>query len=104
MINYKDSDREEHVHAFAKFELRIVKINSNIAKVYFTKDDEVIDVPNNVTCYDISAGSKEPVIDIDGTPCFLVVWMDDYEFYQDEDEFFSLTSQRSHVEKADFMS
>lgn len=101
MIDYKDSGREEHVRILTDFEIRIVKINSNITKIYFTRDDKVIDVPDGMTCYETSDANQESVVEIDGIQCFLVVWMNDYEFYQGDDVILSLTSQRSHVIKVE---
>src|SRR5438552_676546 len=91
---------EKHIHKFNGYQFKLVveRINVNCCKVYFINS---VDFPmsisgNRVRC--MSDNVQQSEIKIDGIECFLICWMDDYEFYYDDAKIFSLHGQRRHLE------
>jgi hypothetical protein len=103
-ISYKkETPLEKHLHEFRdhNFKIQVERMNTNNAKVYFLEStsDKIIEIPKNITCYNLTGRQFESSFNINGLDCFLVTWTDSYNFYCDNEKFFSLYNQKQQQEK-----
>ncbi|CAI2185030.1 7055_t:CDS:2, partial [Funneliformis geosporum] len=102
VVNEDKTALEKHVHEFRNydFKLQVERINTNNSKVYFLNEsDEVIFIPKNISCKNITAGDLEKSFTLDDTECFLLSWSDSYDFLYESEKFFSLYNQKQQQEK-----
>ncbi|RIA81119.1 hypothetical protein C1645_791213, partial [Glomus cerebriforme] len=84
----KETELEKHVHEFRDydFKLQVERLNTMMAKVYFlNKNNEIIFIPEGISCYNITDDVYEKSFHMDDTECYVVAWSNSYDFFYHSD-------------------